>query len=456
MMDFIFSTLAFIAAVGVLVVVHEFGHFCVARGVGIKVLRFSVGFGKPIWGRRIGRDQTEFVVAAIPLGGYVKMLDDREGPVPPEDLKREFNRQPLAARTAVVMAGPLFNFLFAILAYCAMYVIGISGLKPLIGEVAPDSIAAKAGLRQGVEIVSVDEEPTPTWDAVINETIPKVVDGETVNLLVRDEDGRTRKVAIDLDRVHIDDLARGSLLRRLGIQPYQPHLEAVIGEVLAGGAAERSGLRAGDRILQADGHPMQSWEQWVDYVQERPEQTIQLRVERGETPPLSLEVRPERAEVEGRAIGRIGAGVAPPKDLDPALVATQRYALLDALGHSVSKTLEMSAITLKIIFKMVLGEASVQNLSGPISIAQYAGQSAGIGLAAFLSFLAIVSVSLGVLNLLPVPLLDGGHLLYYLIEFVQRKPVSVETQRFAQQIGIVLLGSLMAIAIYNDVARILN
>ncbi|MFH0341234.1 MAG: RIP metalloprotease RseP [Chromatiales bacterium] len=455
MMDVIFSVLGFIAAVGVLVVVHEFGHFCVARGVGIKVLRFSVGFGKPIWGRRIGRDQTEFVVAAIPLGGYVKMLDDREGPVPPEDVKREFNRQPLAARTAVVMAGPLFNFLFAILAYCAMYVIGISGLKPQIGAVAPDSIAAKAGLRQGVEIVSVDEEPTPTWDAVINETIPKVVDGETVNLLVRDEDGRTREVTIDLGRVHIDDLARGSFLRRLGIQPYQPHLEAVIGEVLAGGAAERSGLRAGDRILQADGRPMQSWEQWVDYVQERPEQTIQLRVERGETR-ISLEVRPERAEVEGRAIGRIGAGVAPPKDLDPALVATQRYALLDAFWHSVSKTLEMSAITLKIIFKMLLGEASVQNLSGPISIAQYAGQSAGIGLAAFLSFLAIVSVSLGVLNLLPVPLLDGGHLLYYLIEFVQRKPVSVETQRFAQQIGIVLLGSLMAIAIYNDVARILN
>ncbi|MGH8513430.1 MAG: RIP metalloprotease RseP, partial [Gammaproteobacteria bacterium] len=194
----ILSILAFIAAVGVLVVVHELGHFCVARAVGIKVLRFSVGFGKPIWGRRIGRDQTEFVVAAIPLGGYVKMLDDREGPVPPADLTREFNRQPLAARTAVVMAGPLFNFLFAILAYCAMYVIGISGLKPQIGEVAPDSISAKAGLRQGVEIISVDEEPTPTWDAVINETISKVVDGETVNLSVRDEDGRTRSVAIDL------------------------------------------------------------------------------------------------------------------------------------------------------------------------------------------------------------------------------------------------------------------
>lgn len=455
MIDFMFSILAFIAAIGVLVVVHEFGHFCVARAVGIKVLRFSVGFGKPIWGRRIGRDQTEFVVAAIPLGGYVKMLDDREGPVPPADLTREFNRQPLAARTAVVMAGPLFNFLFAILAYCAMYVIGISGLKPQIGEVVPDSIAAKAGLRQGVEIVSVDEEPTPTWEAVINETIPKVVDGETVNLLVREQDGRTRKVAIDLRRVHIDDLARGSLLRRLGIQPYRPHLEAVIGEVLAGGAAERSGLRAGDRILRADGRPMQSWEQWVAYVQARPEQTIRLRVERGETP-LSLEVRPERAEVEGRAIGRIAAGAAVPKDLDPTLVATQRYSLWDAFGHSVSKTLEMSAITLKIFLKMVLGEASVRNLSGPISIAQYAGQSAGIGMAAFLSFLAIVSVSLGVLNLLPIPLLDGGHLLYYLIELVQRKPVSVETQRFAQQVGMVLLGSLMAVAIYNDVARILN
>ncbi|MGH8507665.1 MAG: RIP metalloprotease RseP [Gammaproteobacteria bacterium] len=450
-----FSVLAFIAVVGVLVVVHEFGHFCVARGVGIKVLRFSVGFGKPIWGRRIGRDQTEFVVAAIPLGGYVKMLDDREGPVPPEDLKREFNRQPLAARTAVVMAGPLFNFLFAILAYCAMYVIGISGLRPLVGEVAPDSIAAKAGLRQGVEIVSVDEVPTPTWDAVINETVPRVVDGEPVNLSVRDEAGRTRSVAIELRRVHIDDLASGSLLRRLGIQPYRPHLEAVIGEVLAGGAAERSGLRAGDRILQADGRPMRSWEQWVEYVQERPERTIQLRVEREHTS-LTLEVRPERSEAEGRVIGRIGAGVAAPKDLDPALFATQRYSLLDAFGHSVAKTVEMSAITLKIILKMLLGEASVRNLSGPISIAQFAGQSAGIGMVAFLSFLAIVSVSLGVLNLLPVPLLDGGHLLYYLIELVQRKPVSAETQRFAQQIGMVLLGSLMAIAIFNDVARILQ
>jgi regulator of sigma E protease len=452
---FFYSLLAFIVAIGLLVVVHEFGHFWVARLSGVKILRFSVGFGRPLWGRRLGRDQTEFVVAAVPLGGYVKMLDEREGPVPDADAHREFNRQPLAVRTAIVSAGPLFNFLFAVLAYWAMFVIGVMGLRPLIGEVTAGSIAERAGLRGGDEIVAVASRPTPTWEAVVYAGIPVVIDGGALPVTARDARGADRQITLDLGSLGVDDLNRGNLLERLGIRQYRPTLPPIIGDLVAGEAAEKSGLKSGDEVLKADGVAIESWDRWVEYVQARPGRPIQVEVLRGGEP-LGITLTPEPQKAGERVIGRIGAGPRPPSDADRTLLAVERYGPWEGMVRGMEKTWEVSAFTLKVFGKMLAGQASVQNLSGPLSIAQFAGQSASLGVVPFLQFLGIVSVSLAVLNLLPIPLLDGGHLLYYLIEFVSRRPVSVAMQQVAQQVGMVLLAGLMIIAIYNDIVRMLG
>ncbi len=452
MIGFLQSVLAFIVAIGLLVVVHEFGHFWVARLSGVKILRFSVGFGKPLWGRRLGRDETEFVVAAVPLGGSVKMLDEREGPVPLAEAHREFNRQPLAARAAIVLAGPMFNLLFAVLAYWAIFVIGVMGLRPLIGEVTADSIAARAGLKGGDEIVAVEGRPTPTWEAVVYAGIPEVLDSGLLSVTVRAKQGAERDITLDLAALGVDDLNRGNLLERLGIRQYRPTLPPVIGELMPGEVAEKSGLKPGDVVLEADGVAIESWERWVEYVQARPGRAIRVEVRRG-TEDLTLTVTPAPHKTGDRVIGRIGAGPQPPADMDRELFAVERYGVFEGLVRGVEKTWEMSAFTLKMFGKMLAGQASVQNLSGPLSIAQFAGQSASLGVVPFLQFLGIVSVSLAVLNLLPIPLLDGGHLLYYLIEFVSRRPVSVGMQQIAQQVGMVILAGLMIIAIYNDIVR---
>ena len=451
---FLFSLASFVVAIGVLVTVHEFGHFWVARRLGVKVLRFSIGFGKPLWKRTFGKDATELVVAAIPLGGYVKMLDEREGEVAEAELSRAFNRKPVSTRIAVVVAGPAFNFMFAILAYWVMFVSGVPGVKPVVGEVLPSSYAAAAGIRAGDEILSIENQPTPTWESTIMALLDANLDGEeTIDLAVADAEGNERHLQAwfaEPDAL----LKKGGVLDNFGLAPWRP--PAVIERLVAGGAGERDGLLPGDKVVHADDTAISNWAQWVEYVRERPGVAIDVQVMRNDAL-VGLLVTPDRESDNGNIIGRIGAYVLLPSEEERATMrVVVRYGLLGAVPQALNKTWEVTTLTLRTLWKMASGRASVENLSGPISIARYAGQSAAIGLVTFLGFLGIVSVSLGVLNLLPVPILDGGHLLFYLVELVKGSPVSEATQLAGQKIGITLLLALMSLAFYNDIIRLLE
>ncbi|MBU1191999.1 MAG: RIP metalloprotease RseP [Gammaproteobacteria bacterium] len=450
----LFSAAAFVLALGVLIAVHEFGHYWVARRAGVKVLRFSLGFGKPLWRHTYGADQTEFVLAAIPLGGYVKMLDEREGEVPAQDLSRAFNRKPLPQRMAVVVAGPAFNFLFAIFAYWALFIYGVPGVKPMLDVPEPTGLAAQSGIEERDLLLAIDGKSTPTWDVAIMQLLDGALDRKRLALDVESVDGHKRTLYLDLTQAE-GLLDRGDLLDALGLKAWRPVLPAVIDRVVADAAAAVAGLQPGDRIVSADGQIIADWDAWVSYVQQRPEQSIQVQIER-DGAQLELSLRPDRAEIDDGVIGRIGAYVRMPPELGAELRTETRYGPVAALQKSVAKTWDMSVLTLRTLWKMVVGEASLDNISGPISIAQYAGQSASIGLGTFLSFLAIVSISLGVLNLLPVPVLDGGHLMYYLIELLKGSPVSERTEMLGQRIGIAVLFALMSLALFNDFARLLR
>jgi len=449
-----YSVLAFIVAIGVLVTVHEFGHFWVARRLGVKVLRFSVGFGQPLWKRTFGPDATELVVASVPLGGYVKMLDEREGHVAAAELPRAFNRQPLSSRCAIVVAGPLFNFLFAICAYWLMYVVGVPGMRPIVGEVVPGSYAELAGIDSGDEIVAIAGVSTPTWESAVLALLDASLENTGgVDMQVRGAQGGVRQLQARF-ATGSELLQAGGVLENFGVGPWRP--PAVIDRLVAGGAGERAGLQPGDTIIAADGTVISSWEQWVEYVRERPEQAIVVRLLR-EGRELTLDMVPERVTEDAGSIGRIGAYVRLPSDEQRATMrVVVRHGPVEAISQAARKTWEVTTLTLRTLWKMVTGQASVESLSGPISIAQYAGQSAAVGLAAFLGFLGIVSVSLGVLNLLPVPVLDGGHLLFYVVEFIKGAPMSEAAQLLAQKIGIALLLALMTLAFYNDLVRLFD
>lgn len=455
MIELLQSVVAFIVALGVLITFHEYGHYWVARRCDVKILRFSVGFGRAIYKKQFGKDNTEFVIAALPLGGYVKMLDEREGDVKEEELPRAFNYKPLWQRFAIVLAGPIFNFIFAVFAYWLIFVVGVNGLKPFVGKVEPASISSAAGLKAGQEIVSINGRQTPTWSTVIDHLVNHTVNGKVISLLVVDNDGVEQNIELDLSNVSIDDMAEGKLLEALGLSVIELKLPAIIGEVLADGAAAKSGLLQHDEIISVNNKSIDSWGAWVEIIRNSPDQSLNLEILRGNNT-VYIEIIPERIVYENEQIGRIGAAVFKPEDLFDSYFTLESYSLSNALLKAVKKTWEMSVLTLQVLGKMLVGEASVKNLSGPISIAQYAGQSAGIGLVAFFSFMAIVSVSLGVLNLLPVPLLDGGHLMYYVAEMVIGKPVSEGIQIIGQQIGLVLLLGLMSIALFNDISRLLG
>lgn len=442
------SVFFFVVALGILITVHEFGHYWVARKSGIKVLRFSIGFGKPLWSKTAGPDRTEYVVAAIPLGGYVRMLDEREGEVAPDELHRAFNRQPLNKRFAVVLAGPLFNFLLAIIAYWLIFVVGVTGMKPIVGAVAEDSIAAKGGVQSGDRILAVGDRETPTWEAVVVAMLDDALDSGEVMIRVEPAQGADEaRRLIQFDKIP-EDLNRGGLLDFIGIRPYRPVIPAIIGKLAPDGAAERAGIEVGDRIVSADGEPIEDWEQWVDYVRARPEQTIAVGIER-QAELIKLELTPARVEGD---VGKIGAGVRL-REMPEELKAKVQYGPSEALLAATVKTWDMSILTLRMLGKMVTGDVSLSNLSGPLSIARYAGYSASIGFISFLTFLAVVSISLGVLNLLPVPMLDGGHLMYYVVEFFKGSPVSEAAQIMGQKIGIALLLGMMLLAFYNDILR---
>ena len=455
MSGFVASAIAFVVAIGVLISVHEFGHFWVARRLGVKVVRFSIGFGKPLWSRVAGVDRTEYVVAAIPLGGYVKFVDEREGEVEAADLPRAFNRQRLGVRTAIVAAGPIFNLVFAVAAYWLLFVSGIEGLRPVVGEVEPGSVVAEAGLRPGDEITAVQGRATATWEAASFALMDALVSGDETRLQVRDESGRNDELVLRIADGH-RYLDGGQLLEKLGLRPWQPTVPALIDQVLPGSPAEQAGMQAGDRVVAAAGEPMADWRAWVEFVRARPGETFDVEVSR-DGARLTLMLTPERvAGEEGSARGRIGAQARLPADVFEGMRAEHRYGPVEAVGEAVRKSWNMATLMLTMLGKMVIGEASLDNISGPISIAEYAGRTASIGLTPFLSFLALISISLGVLNLLPIPLLDGGHLMYYLIELVKGSPVTEAFEIAAQRVGIALLFLLMGLAFYNDLARLLG
>jgi regulator of sigma E protease len=450
----LFNVAAFIVAIGILVTFHEFGHFWVARRLGIKVLRFSVGFGRPLWKWVGGADRVEYVIAAIPLGGYVKMLDEREGPVPEAERHRAFNRQPVWKRMAVVAAGPAANLLLAVLVYWGMYLLGVQGLRPVVGEVLPETPAAQAGLRPGDEILAIGGRPTPTWQDVTLTLLDEALAHGAVALEVERAGGGRETLVLDV-RDGEPLLGDEDLMARIGLGPWRPRLEPVIGKLVEGGPAERSGLRPGDRVVAVAGEPLETWEQWVEWVRAHPGERLPVTVER-DGRRLRLELEIGEAEDEGRTIGRIGAYPKIDEDQLAAMRVTVRYGPLESLHRGAVKTWDVTVLTLKVLWKLVTGQASLKNISGPVTIAEYAGVSAAIGVSAFLGALGLLSVSIGILNLLPIPVLDGGHLLFYVVEVVKGSPVSEATLEIAQRVGFALLGALMVLALYNDLIRILH
>ncbi len=455
MMEILTSVVAFIVAIGILVAVHEFGHYSVARLVGVKVLRFSIGFGKPLYTRRAGRDQTEYCLSAIPLGGYVKLLDEREGQVAEAEKDRTFNCQPLTARIAILVAGPMFNFIFAVLAYWAMFGIGIPGIKPIIGDIAADSVAARAGLEQRDQIVSVGGKAVSTWNTAVMGILDQVLAHGDVRMEVAGADGGRRVVTLTTNGLESEMTEPGQLFQVLGFKMWSPEIPPVIGDIVAGGAAEKAGMLPGDRVVSADGEAISSWPQWVDFIRARPGQTVEIVVLR-DNRRIPLPVTLDSVDSEQGVIGRIGAGTRIPEDLLEATRAYERYPAGPAFVMALSRTWAMSALTVRMVSRMVTGDVSVKNISGPISIAQVVGFSASVGLAYFLRVLAIISLSLGILNLLPVPMLDGGQIVYQVIEAVKGSPLSERAQMLGQQVGIFFLLLLMSFAFYNDLARILG
>lgn len=450
-MELLQTIAAALVALGVLVTIHEYGHFWVARRCNVKVLRFSVGFGKPLvrWYDKLG---TEYVIAAIPLGGYVKMLDEREGDVPDSLKSQAFNRKSVWQRIAIVAAGPIVNLIFAVAAYGVLFMAGQNVLAPVVGEVRPDSPAAVAKLKTNSEIISIDGHQTQSWEQVTLRLAARI--GETGELRVQTRDiksGRIRQYLLPINEWQIsEDLGP---IASIGIMPYAPKLPARIGEVVANSAAERNGLKIDDLIISANGQPVADWMALVNIVQASPGKLLSLDIERG--PQLiKLDIIPDSKQLDdGRIVGFMGAAVSP-IDWPEAMIRTVQYSPFEAIGAAFAKTWQMIELTLESIYKMIQGLISVKNLSGPITIAKVASASAESGLETFINFLAYLSISLGVLNLLPIPMLDGGHLLYYFIEVVRGKPVSEQVQTIGLKLGLALLMTLMMLALYNDLLRL--
>ncbi len=454
-MTLLSTLLAFVIALGLLITFHEFGHYLVARWSGVKVLRFSIGFGRPFYKKTLGQDQTEWVLAAIPLGGYVKMLDEREGTVPTHELARAFNRQPVLKRFAIVAAGPIANFLLAILLYWVLFVIGVTGMKPVLGDVEPMTPAASAGLSAGETITSIARQSVTTWQDARLALLDHAVDrNATVELEVVAENGVTHKRMLDLSTLNPDELD-GDFLRKIGLSTYKPVLDSVIGQVIVGSAADKAGFQTEDEILAIDGKEILYWDEVVNEIRANPERELEVEVLRAKSV-MKLTLVPEKALENQSEIGK--AGIAPKVEhaaLENLLITTS-YTPFAALVKAITKTWEITHFTLRMLGKMITGDVSLKNVSGPITIADYAGQSAQMGVAAYLGFLALVSVSLGVLNLLPIPVLDGGHLMYYVIEIIRGTPLSEKTMEIGHQIGMGLLVTLMLFALHNDLLRLIS
>jgi regulator of sigma E protease len=457
-MNLVLTVVAFVAALGCLIVVHELGHYFVARICGVKVLRFSVGFGRPLWRIRRGADQTEWAIAAFPLGGYVKMADEREGPVAQQDLPRAFNRQSVYRRLAIVVAGPAANFLLAILLYWVLFVHGIPGTRPVAGPASSGTPAAVAGFADGDLIVRIGDRSVTTWQDARWLLLQHAVQRSRVDIEVRNIRGGAQSHAIrtlDLSGLSTADLD-GDFLSATGFTRYRPELKPIVGAVVDGSPAASAGLRAGDEIVAVNSQAISSWDQVVSIVRGHPDTVLAFEVRRDGALMRAIAVTAASVREDGRPVGRIGVSPLIDRATMAGLMTEVRYGPGEALAKALHRTWDTSWFSLRMLGKMILGEVSLKNLSGPITIADYAGQTAQGGWIPYLLFLALISISLGVLNLLPIPLLDGGHLMYYMVELVKGNPVSERTMEIGQQVGMALLFTLMVFALYNDITRLLN
>lgn len=445
-MELLLWTLAsFLLAIGLVVTFHEFGHFWVARRCGVQVLTFSIGFGKPLWSR-VAKDGTRYQVSMIPLGGYVRMLDARVDEVPAERVEQSFNHKSVRQRIAIVLAGPVFNFIFAIMALWLMLMIGVPSVRPVVGEVNAGTIAAQAGLQQGDEIYRVDGRRTAEWQAVNLALVERIGDRQST-WVVQDAQGQQRDVQLNLEQWQFDP-ERESTIASLGMRPQLPEVQTQLAEVIDASPADRAGLQPGDKILGIDGTMPMDWEQIRSFIAAHPDETHVFAIERASTQ-LDIEV------TIGQQNGLGFLGVTPYVEPLPAEYRfTMQYGPIEAIPQSIERTWQLMTLSVNMIKKLITGDVSVKNLSGPIGIAVGAGDHASYGLVYFLSFLALISVSLGIFNLLPIPVLDGGHLVYYIIEWVRGKPVSEQVQEIGLRVGMILLFALMALVVFNDIARL--
>ena len=449
MLGFLWSLGSFIVALGILVAVHEWGHFYVARRCGVQVERFSIGFGKPIW-RKMGKSGTEYVIALIPLGGYVRMLDGRVDDVPVQLEDKAFNNKPVLQRMAIIVAGPMVNFIFAIFALWLMFLVGLQTVRPIVQEIKTDSIAAQSGLLAGDEIIKVGDRDTPDWEAV-NLELVSYIGHENASVTLKDANDSVKEVTFTLGNWNFDPDSE-SPLSSLGLTPYRPDATLTVGFVGEGSAAQQAGLKPGDELKALNGTKLTSWERLVDVIVESPGERISLDILR-DGQPLTLDATIARRDTPQGQSGYLG--VSPTFEPWPeGYVFTHQYGIIEAIGKALDKTWRLMTLSVEMIGKLITGDVSVKNLSGPISIAQGAGTSAGYGLAYFLSFLALISVNLGIINLLPLPMLDGGHLMFFIVEWITGKPVPEAVQEWGYRIGGVLLFMIMGIAIFNDIARI--
>jgi len=453
-LGFLVTVLAFIVAICLLVTVHEFGHFWVARRLGFKVLRFSVGFGKALWSRVAGPDRTEYVIAAVPLGGYVKMLDEREGPVAPEDLARSFTRRPHWQRITVLLAGPAFNIIFAVLLLTGIFLVsGITLVRPLLGNIEADSIAGRAGLKSEDEIVAINSRPVNSQRDIVLDLLDAISTSAPITLSVRSADGSPRSATLDIpDPAQRRRLTEPSaLINGLGLRFYEPPIPAVLGAVEAAGPAGRAGLETGDQILAVNGEPVHDFLELQARVQAHPGEGVLLRYRRGQSE-SGVRVTTLAESVNGKTVGRIH--VSPPVTPLPAsMLRHTSLSLPAAFAHANVEAWDMTALQGRLFWRMLIGQVSIKNLSGPLSIAEYAGDSAALGLSSFLQFLVIVSLALGFMNLLPIPILDGGQIVFQAVEWLKGSPLSERFQTISQQLGVALLVLLMGVALFNDITR---
>lgn len=453
-MDILIKIASLLVTIGILVTFHELGHYWVARWCGVKVLRFSVGFGRPLWLRRFGADQTEWVLASIPLGGYVKFADERDESVAFADRARAFNNQSAWKRCAIVIAGPVANFLLAILFFWLLFLTGIPGAKPYLAAPTAGSVAERGGFRAMERITHVGGREVRTWGEARMALLEVAAARESVELVMEDERGAHYGRQLDFSTLQKEDLDK-DFLGKAGISSYRIDPAPVVSGVGKESVAARVGLVAGDRIRAVDTTPIESWSDLVRAIEPRAGQVVTLTILRnGEE--IRLSATPDAVKVDDKIVGRLGIG----PYIDPALVAklsiTVRLGPIEAIGPTVAKVWDMTLFSLKMMGRMLTGDVSWKNLSGPVTIADYAGQSAMMGIVPFVNFLALISISLGVLNLLPIPVLDGGQLMYYMAEILKGSPVSERVMQIGQQVGLALLLGLTAFAFYNDIHRILT